>query len=123
MAHPRRSLGPPFKQPLARAGLIIELAKATGLSANKTVMVLRELEDIVVQSLIPGSAGEFILPGLLRITIETIPAKPPRETTDPYTNEARMRGATPEKMCIKIRAAAKLRNALRRVRTHQTATP
>ncbi|WP_169380613.1 MULTISPECIES: HU family DNA-binding protein [Thermomonas] len=123
MAHPRRPLGPPFKQPLARAGLIIELAKATGLSENKTALVLRELEDIVVQSLIPDSAGEFILPGLLRITIETVPAKPPGETTNPFTSEARLRGATPEKMRIKIRAATKLRNALRRVRTHQTHTP
>ncbi|HET7057556.1 MAG TPA: HU family DNA-binding protein [Nitrospiraceae bacterium] len=116
MASPRRPLGPPFKQPLARAGLIIELAKATGLSEYKAALVLRELEDIVVRSLIPESAREFVLPGLLRIDVDTIPAKPPGETMNPFTNEVRRRDATPEKMRIKIRAAAKLKNALHRAK-------
>ncbi|WP_336206925.1 hypothetical protein, partial [Leuconostoc suionicum] len=70
MGYPRRPLAPPFKQPFARAGLIIELAKAAGIPEYKAGLVLRELEKIVVRSLIPDSAGVFVLPGLLRIDVD-----------------------------------------------------
>jgi len=123
MGYPRRPLAPPFKQPLARAGLIIELAKAAGIPEYKAGLVLRELEKIVVRSLIPDSAGVFVLPGLLRIDVDTLAAKPPGETMNPVTKEVRPRGATPERIRIKIRSAAKLRKALRRANESRQGSP
>jgi hypothetical protein len=55
--------------------------------------------------------GEFTLPGLMKISAQSIPAKKKRFGKDPFTGAERWFAPKPASVKIKVRALKKLRDA------------
>lgn len=100
-----------IKSPLNRTNLVAHIAEETQLAAKDIKAVLAALESAVVRSLSKKGAGEFTLPGLLKITTLKVPAKPKRRGIDPFTKEEREFAAKPASVKVKMRALKKLKDA------------
>ncbi|MCW0014622.1 HU family DNA-binding protein, partial [Burkholderia pseudomallei] len=70
-----------------------------------------EIHERLVGSVHKKGAGEFTLPGLLKITAQAVPAKKKRFGKDPFTGEERWFPAKPASVRVKARALKKLKDA------------
>ena len=77
----------PIKEALSKSGLVAHLSEATGVIARDVRNVLAALEGAVAASLSKKGVGSFTLPGLLKITAVSVPAKPKRKGVNPFTKE------------------------------------
>jgi len=73
--------------------------------------VLAALEGAVVGSVNKNGARTFVLPGLLKITVATIPAKPKRRGINPFTKQEQWFAAKPASVRVKVRPLKKLKDA------------
>jgi nucleoid DNA-binding protein len=73
--------------------------------------VLAHLENTIVSALNKKGAGEFTLPGLLKVTAQQVPAKKKRFGKDPFTGEERWFPAKPASVKVKVRPLKKLKDA------------
>ena len=75
----------PIKEALSKSGLVAHLAEAAGVAAKDVRAILASLEHAVAGSVSKKGAGSFTLPGLLKITSVSVPAKPKRKGINPFT--------------------------------------
>ena len=71
----------------------------------------RALEGAVHGSVSKKGAGSFTLPGLLKITSVSVPAKPKRKGINPFTKEEQWFAAKPASVKVKVRPLKKLKDA------------
>jgi hypothetical protein len=69
------------------------------------------LETAMLSSIHKKGLGEFTLPGLLKITALSVPAKKRRFGKDPFSGEERWFAPKPASIKIKTRALKKLKDA------------
>jgi nucleoid DNA-binding protein len=101
----------PIKEALSKSGLVAHLAEASGVIARDVRSVLSALEGAVAASLNKKGAGSFTLPGLLKITAVSVPAKPKRKGVNPFTKEEQWFAAKPASTKVKVRPLKKLKDA------------
>ena len=101
----------PNKTLFNKTSLIAHLAEQAGVDSKATKAVLGALEATVLASVHKKGAGEFTWPGLLKVTVQSIPAKKKRFGKDPFTGEERWFAAKPASVKIKSRALKKLKDA------------
>ena len=101
----------PIKEALSKSGLVAHLCEATGVIARDVRNVLAALEGAVAASLSKKGVGSFTLPGLLKITAVSVPAKPKRKGVNPYTKEEQWFAAKPATTKVKVRPHKKLKDA------------
>ena len=101
----------PIKEALSKSGLVAHLSEATGVIARDVRNVLAALEGAVAASLSKKGVGSFTLPGLLKITAVSVPAKPKRKGVNPYTKEEQWFAAKPATTQVKVRPLKKLKDA------------
>ena len=101
----------PIKEALSKSGLVAHLAEASGVLARDVRQVLGALEGAVAASLSKKGAGSFTLPGLLKITAVSVPAKPKRKGINPFTQEEQWFAAKPASTKVKVRPLKKLKDA------------
>jgi len=101
----------PIKDVLSKAALTAHLAEATNLAAKDVRAVLAALEETVQGSVSKKGAGAFTLPGLLKITAVSVPAKPKRKGINPFTGQEQVFAAKPASVKLKVRALKKLKDA------------
>lgn len=101
----------PVSAVLSKSGLIAHLATTSGVASKDVRSVLGALEDTVVGAMGKKGAGQFVLPGLLKVTAVKVPAKPKREGINPFTKEKQMFAAKPASVKVKVRPLKKLRSA------------
>jgi nucleoid DNA-binding protein len=101
----------PIKEALSKSGLVAHLAEASGVIARDVRNVLSALEGAVAASLSKKGAGTFTLPGLLKITAVSVPAKPKRKGVNPFTKEEQWFAAKPASTKVKVRPLKKLKDA------------
>ena len=101
----------PIKEALSKSGLVAHIADATGVAAKDVRAVMAALEGAVHGSVSKKGAGSFTLPGLLKITSVSVPAKPKRKGINPFTKEEQWFAAKPATVKIKVRALKKLKDA------------
>ena len=101
----------PIKEALSKSGLVAHLAEASGVLARDVRQVLGALEGAVAASLSKKGAGSFTLPGLLKITAVSVPAKPKRKGINPFTKEEQWFAAKPASTKVKVRPLKKLKDA------------
>src|SRR4029078_11612585 len=65
----------------------------------------------VVGSVNKNGARTFTLPGLLKITVASIPAKPKRKGINPFTKQEQWFAAKPATVRVKVRPLKKLKDA------------
>ncbi|MGI4983022.1 MAG: HU family DNA-binding protein, partial [Janthinobacterium lividum] len=73
--------------------------------------VLAALEAVVLGAVHKKGAGEFTLPGLLKLSVQSVAAKKKRFGKDPFTGQDRWFDAKPASVRIKARALKKLKDA------------
>ena len=103
--------GAPVKETFTKASLANHVAQAANVEPKAAKAVLAALEDTILGSVHKKGAGEFTLSGLLKITVQQVPAKKKRFGKDPFTGEDRWFDAKPASVRIKARALKKLKDA------------
>ena len=78
-AAPKAKKLPPIKQKYTKTAILAELADKTELSKKQVQSVLDELSDLIQRHVKKGSAGEFTMPGLLKIKTVIKPARKARK--------------------------------------------
>ncbi len=101
----------PIKDALSKSGLVAHIAEATGVVAKDVRAVLAALEGAVHGSVHKKGAGSFTLPGMLKISAVSVPAKPKRKGINPFTKEEQWFAAKPASTKLKIRPLKKLKDA------------
>jgi len=101
----------PIKEALSKSGLVACIAEASGVAAKDVRAVLAALEGAVHGSVHKKGAGSFTLPGLLKISAVSVPAKPKRKGINPFTKVEQWFAAKPATTKVKIRPLKKLKDA------------
>ena len=101
----------PIKEALSKSGLVAHISEATAVAAKDVRAVLAALEGAVHGSVSKKGAGSFTLPGLLKISAVSVPAKPKRKGINPFTKEEQWFAAKPASVKVKVRPLKKLKDA------------
>ena len=101
----------PIKEALNKTGLVAHIAEASGVIAKDVRAVLAALEGAVAGSVHKKGAGSFTLPGLLKITVVSLPAQPKRKGINPFTKLEQVFAAKPARTKVKVRPLKKLKDA------------
>ena len=101
----------PIKDTFTKGALTNHLAELSGVEPKAVKAVLAALETTVLGAVNKKGAGEFTLPGLLKIGVQKVPAKPKRKGIDPFTKVERVFAAKPATVRIKVRSLKKLKDA------------
>ena len=101
----------PVKEVLGKSGLVDYIVTSCGVMAKDVRAVLAGLEGAVIGSVNKNGARTFILPGLLKITVASIAAKPKRRGINPFTKQEQWFAAKPATVRVKVRPLKKLKDA------------
>jgi hypothetical protein len=101
----------PIKEVLGKSGLVDYIANTSHLAAKDVRAVLAALESAMIGSVNKRGARTFVLPGLLKITVASIPAKPKRRGINPFTKQEQWFAAKPASVRVKARPLKKLKDA------------
>ena len=79
------------------------IAAATELSRKQVAAVLDSLGEVIGAHVKKNAVGEFVLPGLLKISTVRKPATKARKGVNPFTKEEVMFKAKPASTVVKVR--------------------
>ena len=85
----------PIKDALSKSGLVAHIVEASGVATNDVRAVLAALEGAVHGCVHKKGTGSFTLPGMLKISAVSVPAKPKRKGINPFTNQEQWFAAKP----------------------------
>jgi hypothetical protein len=102
----------PVNQVLTKSALVNLIAEENEIPRKTAAGVYATLENLFLGSVHPRGVGEFVLPGLLKISLRKIPArKAGTLIRNPATGQMVEAAAKPASVRVKIRALAKLKTA------------
>lgn len=105
----------PVKERLTKSALLKTLAEENDITRAQAAGVLSTLENLMLGSVHPNGVGEFMLPGLMKITLRKVPArKAGTMIRNPATGEMMKATAKPASVRVKVRALSKLKDAASR---------
>jgi nucleoid DNA-binding protein len=99
-----------INKPYTKSELYSVLSGRTQLARHQIACVFDELSTVVSAHLKKDGPEKFILPGLLKIVIKKVPAKPAREGKNPFTGEMMMFKAKPASKKVKVIAMKQLKD-------------
>ena len=94
-------------EPMNKTQIINQISETTGLTKKDVNAVFDELGDIMEGHLKKRGAGQFTLPGLLKIVTQKKPATKARKGINPFTGEATTFAAKPARTMVKVRPLKK----------------
>ena len=97
-------------EPMNKTQIINQISETTGLTKKDVNAVFDELGDIMEGHLKKRGAGQFTLPGLLKIVTQKKPATKARKGINPFTGEATTFAAKPARTMVKVRPLKKLKD-------------
>ena len=110
---PAVKAAPAVVKPIAerqnKTQMVQQIADAAELSKKQVQAVLDELTNIIEGHIKKKGVGEFVLPGLLKITTVKKPATKARKGINPFTGEEVMFKAKPASTSVKVRPLKKLK--------------
>lgn len=89
--------------------ILNQIADNTDLNKKQVQSVLDELTAIIEGHVKKRGVGEFVLPGLLKITTVKKPATKARKGINPFTGEETVFKAKPASTAVKVRPLKKLK--------------
>lgn len=101
----------PIKDTMTKSGLAIFIADSSGVDLKSVKSVLGSLESTIMGAVHKRGVGEFTLPGLLKLSVQKVPAKKKRFGKDPFSGEERWFAAKPASVRIRARPMKKLKDA------------
>jgi len=96
---------------MSKSGLLAHIAETAEVAIKDVRAVMAALETAVTGSIGKKGAGSFVLPGLLKITVTKVPAKPKRKGMNPFTKQEQWFAAKPASVKVKVRPLKKLKDA------------
>lgn len=96
-------------KPSSKSEVLAGIAAKTELSRKQVAAVLDCLTDQIGSALGKKGSGVFVIPGLVKITVQHKPAVPAREGINPFTGEKTMFKAKPARNVVKVRPLKKLK--------------
>ena len=102
------------EKPLTKSELFAKIAEETELSKKQVGEVFDSLNKIIDQSLGKGGCGKFVIPGLVKIELKNVPAKPARKgVPNPFKpGETMDIPAKPASSKVVVRALKNLKDSL-----------
>ena len=101
----------PIKEAFNKTTLAAHLAATSGVDVKSVRAVMAALENTMLASVHKKGAGEFTLPGMVRVAVQQVPAKKARKGIDPFTKVERVFKAKPASVKLKARFFKKLKDA------------
>ena len=86
---------PSIKTVLTKSALVAHLAEAAQVAGKDVRALLAALEDTIRVSISKKGPRTFMLPGLLKITVTSVPAKKARKGINPFTGQETIFKAKP----------------------------
>ena len=99
-----------IKEKYTKTQILDSIAESTELSRKQVSSVLDELTNVIELHIKKRSVGEFVLPGLLKITTVKKPATKERKGINPFTGEETTFKAKPASIAVKARPLKKLKD-------------
>jgi len=99
-----------IKDKFSKTQILDAIAAATYLSRKQVAAVLDSLGEVIEAHLKMNGAGEFVLPGLLKISTVRKPAVKARKGINPFTKEEVTFKAKPASTAVKVRPLKKLKD-------------
>jgi nucleoid DNA-binding protein len=100
----------PIKDKLSKTQILDQIAESTELSRKQVAAVLDSLTDVIEAHVKKGAVGEFVLPGVLKISTVRKPAVKARKGINPFTKEEQTFKAKPASTAVKVRPLKKLKD-------------
>lgn len=97
-------------EPMNKTQIINQISETTGLTKKDVNAVFDELADIMEGHLKKRGAGQFTLPGLMKIVTQKKPATKARKGINPFTGEETTFAAKPARTMVKVRPLKKLKD-------------
>ena len=110
MADARARRSTALKDPLTKSQLLSALAEDTGLTKREVAAVLDGLSDVIHRHLKKRGAGQFTLPGLLKIKTIKKAATRARKGINPFTGEETIFKAKPARTLVKVQPLKALKD-------------
>lgn len=85
------------------------IAEATDLSKKDVAAVFDALTNEISKALSKRGPGQFTMPGLLKIVVKNVPAKPRRQVRNPATGEMIWADPKPASKSVRVRALKSLK--------------
>jgi nucleoid DNA-binding protein len=92
-----------IKSKYSKTQILDAIAAGTALSRKQVAAVLDSLGDVIEAHVKKNAVGEFVLPGLLKISTVRKPATKARKGINPFTKEEVMFKAKPATTVVKVR--------------------
>jgi nucleoid DNA-binding protein len=108
-AAPVKKVTTAIQTKMTKSQIVATLAESTGLSKKQVGSVMEEYDALIERSIKKRSVGEFTLPGMLKITTVSKPAKKARKGINPFTGEETVFKAKPASIAVKVRPLKKLK--------------
>ena len=100
----------PIKERLNKTQILDQIAASTELSRKQVSAVLDSLTDVIEAHVKKNAVGEFVLPGLMKISTVRKPAVKAHKGINPFTKEEVMFKAKPATTVVKVRPLKKLKD-------------
>lgn len=100
----------PVKDKFTKTQILDHIAASTELSRKQVGAVLDSLGDVIEAHVNKKAVGEFVLPGLLKISTIKKPATKARKGINPFTKEETTFKAKPASTVVKVRPLKKLKD-------------
>jgi nucleoid DNA-binding protein len=102
----------PVKETLTKSALLTLIAEKNNITRKQAGEIFATIEEVMLGSVHPRGAGEFMLPGLFKVTLRKVPArKAGTLVRNPATGEMMKAKAKPASVRVKIRPLSKLKAA------------
>ena len=98
------------KDRFSKTQILDQIAETTSLTRKQVSSVLDSLTEVIDSHLKKNAVGEFVLPGLLKISTVRKPAVKARKGINPFTKEEVMFKAKPASTAVKVRPLKKLKD-------------
>ena len=99
-----------IKEKYTKTQILDQIAASTELSRKQVAAVLESLTEVIESHVKKNAVGEFVLPGLLKISTVRKPAVKARKGISPFTKEEVVFKAKPASTVVKVRALKKLKD-------------
>jgi len=109
-AAPAASRSKAISERFTKTQILNQISETTEVPKKQVQAVLDELTNVIAAHLKKrGGCGDFVLPGLMKITTVKKPARKARKGVNPFTGEETTFKAKPASVQVKIRPLKKLK--------------
>lgn len=93
-----------------KSQILNEIAARAEVSRKQATAMLEELGSIIGRHIHKNGPGQFVLPGMFRVTVKHKPAQKAAMRKNPFTGEMKMGKAKPASRSVRVRPLKKLKD-------------